>query len=192
MDGSIMGLLGLSFLPPFVVGGLLFYFWKFSQVQPLSGSARYWRLSWLVLLASGIAFVSYEWLSFLDQVQGLTAGSAHGPHLSPEDFTSLHKHTLRRVVWAGACVTLVLLGWPSRRLAALSFAAGVVLVVSGESRQWYLAHHGQEELRQVSDGLRQAREASSHYALTGWQQPVSAEFQRQVDHRGDLYVPVLL
>jgi hypothetical protein len=192
MDGSSLGLLSLFFLPPLVVGGLLFCFWKFSQVQPLCGSARYWRLSWLVLLASGVAFVSYEWLSFLDQVQGLVAGSAHGARLSPEDFTSLHEHTLRHVVWAGAVATLVLLGWPTRRLAALSFGVGVLLVVSGESRQWYVTHHEQEEMRRDSDVLRQAREASSNYALTGWQQPVAAEFQRQVDQRGDIYVPVLL
>jgi hypothetical protein len=174
MDGFTVGLLSLFFLPPLVVGGLLFCFWKFSPVQPLCGAARYWRLSWLVLLASGVAFVSYEWLSFLDQLTGL------------------HEHTLRQVVWAGAFATLILLIWPSRRLAALSFGAGVLLVVSGESWQWYLTHHEQEEMRRDSDVLRQAREASSNYALTGWQQPVAAEFQRQVDHRGDIYVPVLL
>lgn len=190
MDSSVAGLLGLFFLPPLVVGGLLFCFWKFSQIQLLGGAARYWRLSWLVLLAGGVASVSYEWLSFLDQLKGL--GSNHLPPLNSADITSLHEHTLRQVVWAGAFATLVLLGWPSRRLAALSFGAGVLLVVSGESRQWYLTHHEQDEMRQASDVLRQAREASSHYALTGWQQPVAAEFQRQVAHRGDIYVPVLL
>jgi hypothetical protein len=192
MDGSIVGLLGLFFLPPLVVGGLLFCFWKFSQVQPLDGSARYWRLSWLVLLASGVTFVSYEWLSFLDQVQGSMQGAAHGPRLSPEDFTSLHAHTLRQVMWVGALVTLVLLGWPSRRLAALSFGVGVVLVVSGESRQWYVTHHAQEEMRRANDVLRQASEASNQYAIKGLRQQVATEFQYQVDHRGDLYVPVLL
>jgi hypothetical protein len=190
MDGFTAGLVSLFFLPPLVVGGLLFCFWKISPVQRLCGAARYWRLSWLVLLASGVAFVSYEWLSFLDQLTGI--GSNHLPPLSPAEVTSLQEHTLRQVVWAGAFATLILLLWPSRRLAALSFGAGVLLVVSGESWQWYVTHHEQEEMRQLSDVLHQAREASSNYTRTGWQQPVAAEFQRQVDHRGDIYVPVLL
>lgn len=173
--------MALFLVPPLVLGGLLLCFWKFSKVQELSKKAQYWRLSWLGLLASGITWLFYTWLSLVSQ----PFSSPHGRSLAPEDFTAAHEHTLAGVGWVGACLTLLLLGWPGRRLAALSFGAGVLLVLSGVSQQWYLAHHEQDE-------LRQARYAASIHERTGWQQLVEDEFKQEVDQRGDLYAPVLL
>lgn len=125
--------------------------------------------------------VLYGWLSLVTQ----PFSSPHGRASTPADFTTAHEHTVTGVAWAGACLSLVLLCWPSRRWAALSFGTGVLLVVGGANWQWYLSH-------QVQGELAAARWASKQYDATGWQQAVEQEFQQQVDRRGDLYVPVLM
>jgi len=181
MDGLAISLLLAFLLPLVMLGALLVCFWKLSQVHELSGPKRYWRLSGLLLLASASTGIFYWWLSFITQ----PFSSPHGRALTPADFTTAHVHTVTGVAWAGACVSLGLLCWPRRRLAALIFGTGVLFVVGGVRRQWYLSHH-------VQDELRAARWASREYEETGWQQAVEQEFTQQVDHRGDLYVPVLM
>jgi hypothetical protein len=179
MDELALGLLLAFLLPLVVLGALLICFWKFSQVPEVSGPRRYWRLGGLLLLASASTWIFYLWLSFVTQPI-----SSHR-QLTPADFSRAQEHTLTGVACAGACLTLVLLYWSSRRFVALIFGTGVLLVVGGVNWQGYLSHH-------VQDELEAARWASKEYEKTGWQQAVAQEFTRQVERRGDLYVPALM
>lgn len=177
---SILGLFPAFLLPLVVLGALLRWFWKFSQLPEMRGARRYWQLGGLLLLASVSMGILYLWLSLVNH----PFSSPHGQALTPADFTTAQQHTVTEVAVTGACLSLVLLCWPTRRLAALSFDTGVVLVIGGLNWQWYRSHH-------VQDELAAARWASEQYEKTGWQQTVEQEFTRQVGRRGDLYVPAL-
>lgn len=181
MDGAglVVALILGFFLPPFIVGALLFWFWRLSQPTALVGPARWLRMGGLVLLAGGLAGILYEWLLVI--TQPIPGAHAAAKSMWPWGKEHPAEATLLLLAWVVVALSIEV----GRRPAALSFGLGTLLAVGTLGGPQYLEHRQQERV-QVDNW-----ESRAHIE-TNWQRAVTDSFQLQLDRRGDVFVPELM